>query len=78
MNLRMRLARRVSNFCNFISIRCDYYVEKKMYEMSRHDGFPKDWFISDEQLEKLQERESIDNVDMDIELELGREQLGEE
>ena len=74
----MRLARRVSNMCNFISIRCDYYVEKKMYEMSRHDGFPKDWFISDEQLEKLQERESIDNVDMDIELELGREQLGEE
>lgn len=58
MTLRMRLARRVSDICNFISIRCDYYVEKKMYELSRHDGFPKEWFISDEQLQKLQEREA--------------------
>lgn len=58
MTLRMRLASGVSTVCNFISIRCDYYVEKKMHELSRHDGFPKEWFMSDEQLQKLEEREA--------------------
>lgn len=50
--------------------RIKYWFELWKWErQKRKEGFPKEWFQDDN---------SIDNVDMGIELELGREQLGEE
>tara|TARA_Y100000592_G_scaffold87853_1_gene142935 strand:+ start:709 stop:936 length:228 start_codon:yes stop_codon:yes gene_type:complete len=66
----MELARAISKFLGWFCIRLDYYVEAKEWELEqRRHSFPKEWFQDDN---------SIDNVDMDIELELGKEQLGEE
>ena len=50
--------------------RIKYWFELWKWErQKRKEGFPIEWFQDDN---------SIDNVDMGIELELGREQLGEE
>ena len=50
--------------------RIKFWLELRKWEKEkRKEGFPKEWFQDDN---------SIDNVDMDIELELGKEQLGEE
>ena len=50
--------------------RIKFWLELRKWErQKRKEGFPIEWFQDDN---------SIDNVDMGIELELGSEQLGEE
>lgn len=58
--------------------RIKFWFELRKWEREkRKEGFPKEWFEDDDTLEVLKE-ELIDKVDMDIELQLGKEQLGEE
>lgn len=41
----VRIAQAISSACNFISIRMDWYAEKKQYEFeARTKTFPKEWF----------------------------------
>tara|TARA_B100000085_G_scaffold41557_1_gene34667 strand:+ start:790 stop:945 length:156 start_codon:yes stop_codon:yes gene_type:complete len=41
----VRIAQAISSACNFISIRMDWYAEKKQYEFeTRTKTFPKEWF----------------------------------
>lgn len=45
----MKLAMKISSILNWFSIRLDYYVEVKQWEIEqRNHSFPKEWFTEEE------------------------------
>ena len=54
----VKLASIISRICTYIADRCNHYIELKIVQEIAHEGFPAEWFMSDEQLEKLEARES--------------------
>lgn len=45
----MELARSISKFLGWFTIRLDYYVEAKEWELEqRRHSFPKEWFVDDD------------------------------
>ena len=45
----MELARSISKFLGWFTIRLDYYVEAKEWEIEqRRHSFPKEWFTEEE------------------------------
>ena len=44
----IKIAKFISNVCNFISIRLDYYVEVKQYEIEKRKELPIEWFVYDD------------------------------
>lgn len=47
-DLMIKIAKFISNVCNFISIRLDYYVEIKQYELEKRKELPIEWFVDDD------------------------------